>query len=61
MKKLRRMQILQRTEELVHDVSLVDVLQNVGSENSMQIRFHILKHQIDILLIFGLGHVQQPG
>lgn len=57
MQQLCGMEILQRTKQLVHDVPLVDVLQNVCTENSVKIRLHVLEDEIYIPLILCLGHV----
>ena len=54
------MHILQCTEELIHDVGLVNILQYVCSDDSMQICFHVVKDQIDVLIILSLQHILQP-
>lgn len=55
------MHVLQRTEELVHNIGLVDVLQYVCSDDSMQICLHIVKDQINVLVILSLQHILQPA
>ena len=52
MNHVSRMKKLRRLEELVHDVLFVDSLENIALlDDMMQIRFHKLKNQIEILII----------
>jgi hypothetical protein len=59
--ELRGVEILEGAEELVHDVALVDVLQNVGAQHGVQIGLHELEHEVNVALVLCLGHVEQPG
>ncbi len=54
MDQLCAMQILEGFESLVEDVHLVHFFENVRPYNRMQICFHKLKHQVQVLLILGL-------
>lgn len=38
---------------LVDDVLLVDILQQVGSYDRMEISFHEVEYQIEVLIVFG--------
>ena len=52
MNHVSRMKKLCRLEELIHDVLFVDSFQNIALlDNMMQICFHKLKNQIEILII----------
>lgn len=42
------MHVLEGAEDLVHDVLLVHLLQDVGTDDGMQVRLHVLKHQVDV-------------
>ena len=55
------MHILQSAEELIHDVGFVDVLQYVCPDDSMQVRLHVIKNEVYILVILSLEHVLQPA
>lgn len=59
--QLRGVHILERLQQLVHDVRLVDVLQDVGSDDGVQVGLHILKHQVDVAVIFRLQDIQDPA
>lgn len=51
------MHVLQGTEELIHDVGLVDVLQDVCPYDCMQVCLHIIKDQVDVFVILSLEHI----
>lgn len=53
------MHILDALQNLVDYVLLVHFLQNAGSDDCMQIGLHVLKHQVNISIIFCLVHVGQ--
>ncbi len=59
--QLSAVHVLQRLEELVHDILLVDLLQNVCPDDSMQVCLHVVEHQVDIPVILGLHHIQEPA
>jgi hypothetical protein len=54
-------QVLQRAEQLVHDVALVDVLEDVGAQHRVQVGLHVLEHEVDVTLILRLSDVQEPA
>mmetsp|Transcript_35640 Transcript_35640/g.57417 ORF Transcript_35640/g.57417 Transcript_35640/m.57417 type:complete len:443 (+) Transcript_35640:359-1687(+) len=57
---LSRMHELERLEELIDDVLLVNLLQDVGTDYRMQIRLHVVADEVNVLIIVGLEHIQQP-
>lgn len=61
MKELGRVNVLEGAEDLVHDILLVNLLQNVCADHRMKIRFHELKYEINVLIVLSLEHIQQPG
>ena len=46
------MHVFQTFETLVDDVLLVNVFQDVSSNNSVQVRIHKIKHEINVSIIF---------
>ena len=46
---------------LVHDVLLVHILQDVCSDHRMQICLHVLKDEVDVLVILRFVHVLEPA
>ena len=52
---------LERLEQLVHDVLLVDLLQDVGANHRVQVRLHVLEDEIDVPVVLRLQHVQKPN
>jgi hypothetical protein len=52
--------VLKRPEYLVHDVLLVDLFQDVGTDYSMEVCLHILKDKVDVAVVLGLKHIEQP-
>lgn len=55
------MHVLEGPEQLVHDVLLVDLLQDVGTNDCMQVCLHVLKHQVDVLVILSTQDIEQPA
>ena len=51
------MHVLESLEELVHDILLVDLFQNVGTDNSVEVGIHELEHKVDVAVVVGL-HAQ---
>ena len=43
-------------EELPHDVLLVDILQDVCPDDSVQICLHEIEDKVDVTVIFSLVH-----
>ena len=54
------MHILQALEALVDDILFVNVFQDVGADNSMQVSIHEVEHQIDVPVIFSANNVLEP-
>ena len=44
---------------LVHDVLLVDGQKEVGFDHRMEVRVHELKHEVDVLVVARLDHVEK--
>ena len=55
------MHVLERPEKLVHYVRLVNVLQDVCSNDSMQVCLHVIKDQVNILVILSLEDILKPA
>jgi hypothetical protein len=53
--------VLERLEELVHDVLLVHLLQDVGADHGVQVGLHVLEHQVYVLVVLRAQHVEQPA
>ena len=51
------MHILQTLEALVDDILFVNIFQDVGTDNSMQIRIHKVKDKVDVSIIFGSNRI----
>ncbi len=49
----------QRPQQLVNDILLVNLLKDIGTNHCVKIRFHELKHKIQISVIFGADDVHQ--
>jgi hypothetical protein len=45
------MHVLQTFEDLVDDVLLMDIFENVGSDNSVQVSLHKVKNQVNISVV----------
>ena len=54
------MHVLQALEYLVHNVLLMDVLEDVGTDDRVQIGVHEVEHEVDIAIIFSSDHILQP-
>ena len=61
MQELGGVEVFQGPEELVHDVALVDVLEDVGTQHRVQVRLHVFEDEVDVALVLGLGDVEQPA
>lgn len=44
---------------LVDDVLLVNILQQVGTDHCVQIRLHKVKHQVEVLIVFGTDYGEE--
>lgn len=58
--KIRRVHVLEALKYLIDDVLLVDILQNVGADHSMQVRVHEVEDQVDVAIVFSAYHILQP-
>lgn len=56
-----RVHVLQTLEALVDNVLLVDVLQDVGPDNCVQVRVHEIENQVDITVVFGSDDVLESN
>ena len=55
--QISRMHELQALQVLVDDVLLVDVLEDVSSDDGMQVSIHEVKDQVNITIVFGSNHI----
>ncbi len=53
-----RVQVLQTFHDLVDYVLLMNFLQDVRSDHSMQVDLHRIEHQIDISVVLRTDHIQ---
>lgn len=44
---------------LVDDVLLVNVFEEVGTDDSVQIRLHEVEHKVEVLIVFGADDVEE--
>lgn len=59
MDELGRVHIPHRFKYLIKHINLMNFLKDIRTHNGMQICFHKLEHQIQILLVFGLVNLIQ--
>ena len=57
MQDLGRVQVLHSLADLVHDVPVVQILQNFLAYRVVQVGFHEFEHQVEILIVVGANHV----
>lgn len=60
MQQVGRVHELQALQVLVDDVLLVDVFEDVGSDDRMQVSIHEVEDEVDIAVIFSSNHILQP-
>ena len=60
MKQLGGVHVLETLKALVNDILFMNVLQNVGSDDRVQIRIHKIKHQVNISVVFRPNHILKP-
>jgi len=60
MKEVGRVHVLEALEALVDDVLLVDIFQNVGSDDGVQVGVHEVEHEVDISIVLSSDYVLQP-
>lgn len=56
MNEVGAMQILDGFGNLINDVLLVLILEDVLADNAVQVDLHVLKHEIDVFVVFGADH-----
>lgn len=58
--KLSRVQLFQRLQNLLHYLLLVNFLQYIGTDDSVQVCFHLVEDKLDVSVIFSPHYIQQP-
>ena len=61
MQKISRVHVLETLQALVNDVLLVDIFQDVRSNDGMQVSVHKVEDKIDVAIIFGTNRVLQAN
>jgi hypothetical protein len=56
-KQVGRVHVLEALEDLVHDVLLVNVFEDIGSNDGVQVGVHEVKYQVNIAVVFGTDHI----
>ena len=51
------MHVLETLEALVDDVLFVDIFQDVGSNNRVQISVHKVEHKVNISIVLRTNHI----
>lgn len=59
MQQVGRVHVLQALQHLVDDILLVDVFENVGSDDGVQIGIHEVEHQVNVSVIFRPNDILQ--
>lgn len=52
-------QVFHAFADLVHDVSIMQILEDLLADGIVEICFHELKHQVEVLVVVGTDHVVQ--
>ena len=53
------MHVLQALENLVDDVLFVDVFEDIGPDDGVQISVHEIEDQVDVAVVFSADHILQ--
>ena len=61
MQQIGGVHVFETFEALVNDILLMNILQNIGSNNGMQIRIHEIEDEIDIPVVFCSYHILQSN
>ena len=61
MQKIRRVHVFETLQALVNDVLLVDIFEDVRSNDGMQVSVHKVEDEIDIAIILGTNRVLQAN
>ena len=59
--EVSRVHVLQAFQVLVDDVLLVDVFEDIGSDNSMQVSIHEVEDEVDIAIVLRANHILKPN
>jgi len=51
-------EVLECLQQLLNDVLLVDVFQDVSSDDCMQVSFHLVEYTVDVFVIFSSNYVE---
>jgi hypothetical protein len=49
--------VLQALQDLIDDILLVDVFEDVGSDDGVEVSVHEVEHQVDVSVIFRPDHI----
>ena len=61
MQQVGRVHVLETFQALVDNVLLVDIFEDIGANNSMKVRIHEVKNQVDVAVILRPDHVLQTN
>ena len=59
MENISGVEIFETLQDLVNDVLLVDLLEDVGPDDGVEVDLHRIKYQIYVSVILGPNHVQK--
>ena len=54
------MDVLECFEELVDNVSFVDFFKDAATDDNMQIRFHVVEYEVEVLVVFCFDDILEP-
>ena len=57
MKKIRRVHVLQAFQDLVDYVLLVDIFEDVGTDDSVKISVHKVEDEVNVTIVFSADYV----
>ena len=57
MKQIGGVHVLQALQDLIDDILLVDVFEDVGSDDGVEVSVHEVEHQVDVSVIFRPDHI----
>jgi len=56
-KQIGGVHVLQALQDLIDDILLVDVFEDVGSDDGVEVSVHEVEHQVDVSVIFRPDHI----
>ncbi len=59
MEDFSRVEVFEALQDLVDDVLLVDLLEDVGSDDGVEVDLHRIEDEIDVSVILSANHIQQ--